>query len=497
MSSLSRRHFLRVSAAASVMAAARPLMAIEPFVRTGAPRLGLSLAAYSLRDSFKDSNKPQEPGERTPDLTGFVDYCADQHCDGAELTSYYFPKEVTKETLVELRRHAFLRGMAISGTAVGNNFALPAGPERDAEIASVKTWIERASLLGAPHIRIFAGASKEIAPAESRRLCISAIEECSDYAGQFGIFLGLENHGGIVAQPEEMLEIIKAVKSRWFGVNLDTGNFHTTDPYASLALIAPYAVNVQIKPEMLPAGTKTPVLSDFPRLVKILREANYQGWVALEYEAKENPATAIPRLLAELGPLLRAGSEGAAAREAWLPLFDGQTLTGWKITDFGGRGKVSVKDGQLILDTGNDLTGVNFAGELPKMDYEISLEAMRLAGGDFFCGLTFPVGDAHVTLVVGGWGGSVVGISSINGDDASENESTKFMRFESNRWYRLRVRVTKGQLQTWLDDEQMADVKTEDKRLSMRAGEIELSEPFGIATFRTKAALRKIQIRKL
>jgi hypothetical protein len=165
------------------------------------------------------------------------------------------------------------------------------------------------------------------------------------------------------------------------------------------------------------------------------------------------------------------------------------------VTDFSGRADVTVENGRIILEAGNDLTGVNYTGEVPKMNYEISLEAMRLEGTDFFCGLTFPVGPAFVTDVVGGWGGAVIGISSINGDDASENETTQFKKLDANRWYRIRVKVTEKKLETWLDDEQLANVDLDGKRLGMRAGEIEMSQPFGIASYRTRAALRDIKIR--
>ena len=497
MPPLSRRHFLQLSAAAASFAAVRPLRAIEPFKRAGTARLGLSMAAYSFRQYLPESKKSAaENADKKLDMKGFIDLCANNHCTGAELTSYYFPKDVTKEQLIEIRRYAFLRGVAVSGTSVGNNFALPAGPARDAEIASVKSWIEKAAILGTSHIRIFAGASKELEAGAARKMCISAIEEVCDYAGQFGIFLGLENHGGIVAEPEGLLEIVKAVKSPWFGVNLDTGNFHTADPYASLALCAPYAVNVQIKTEIKPAAATANQPADLARLVKILRDANYQGWVALEYEGKEDPYTAVPPALETLAGLMQTSLPAAAAAANWTPMFDGKTLKNWKVTNFGGAGEVAVKDGELILDMGNDITGVNYTGELPKMDYEVSLEAKRLAGSDFFCGLTFPIGDAHMTLIVGGWGGSVIGVSSINGDDASENESTQFKKFESNKWYKIRLKVSKDKLEAWLDDEQTVNVDTKDKKLSMRPGEIEESMPFGLATYRTKAAIRNIQIRK-
>jgi len=181
----------------------------------------------------------------------------------------------------------------------------------------------------------------------------------------------------------------------------------------------------------------------------------------------------------------------------WIPLFDGKTLTGWKMTDFGGHGEVKVEGGSIVLGAGNDITGVNYTGEIPKMNYEVELEASRIEGSDFFCGLTIPYGDVCCTFVVGGWGGTLVGLSSINGDDASENETTQFRKFENGHWYRVRVRVTPEKIEAWLDNDQMVNVSTQGKRIGMRAGEIELSEPFGIASYRTDAALRAIKIRRL
>jgi len=156
-----------------------------------------------------------------------------------------------------------------------------------------------------------------------------------------------------------------------------------------------------------------------------------------------------------------------------------------------------VENGAIILDAGNDLTGVNYGKDFPKMSYELSLEAKRVVGSDFFCGLTFPVGETSVTYVVGGWGGGVVGISNIDGNDASENETTHYEKLETDRWYRIRVRVTPTKLEAWLDDSQTAKVDLDGRELSMRGGEIELSAPIGIASYRTRAALRNIALRKL
>ncbi len=307
MNALSRRTFLGT---ATLLAGARCVSAVEPFVRRGPPRLRLSLAAYSFRQYFKnrpDAGRTPAPGDHQLSLEDFIDFCADHGCEGTELTSYYFPPEINDPFLIGLRRHAFLRGISISGTAVGNTFTPPEGEKRQREIDGVKRWIQHAQVLGAPHIRVFAGNTEGQSNADAKRNCIRALEECGEAAGRAGVFLGIENHGGIVAQPGDLLDIVHAVQSPWIGINLDTGNFHTDDPYADIERCAPYAVNVQVKVEIQRRGGK-PEPSDYPRVLKILREANYQGWVALEYEAAEDPFTAVPRHLRELGNLLRAGA---------------------------------------------------------------------------------------------------------------------------------------------------------------------------------------------
>jgi hypothetical protein len=177
-------------------------------------------------------------------------------------------------------------------------------------------------------------------------------------------------------------------------------------------------------------------------------------------------------------------------------LFDGKTLAGWKKTEFGGEGDVDVEDGRIVMRAGNPMTGITWTGAYPRMDYELSLEAMRVDGSDFFCGLTFPVGDSPCTFIVGGWGGGVIGLSSINGMDASENETTRYQEFENGKWHKIRVRVTKDKIESWLDDKQMADVETKDRKISIRP-EVELSRPLGVACFATTAALRDIHVRKL
>jgi len=191
-----------------------------------------------------------------------------------------------------------------------------------------------------------------------------------------------------------------------------------------------------------------------------------------------------------------AESVPSDAPPAWTSLFDGRTLGGWKSANFGGEGDVSVADKRILLDFGDSLTGIVYTRPFPKQDYEIRLEAMRVDGIDFFCGLTFPVAESHCSLIVGGWAGAVVGLSSIDGRDASENETTQYRKFDEGKWYRLRVRVTAERIQCWIDDQQVIDQDIRGRRISTRA-EVEPSRPLGIAAWQTKAALRGIEFRRL
>lgn len=304
---LSRRQFaLSTALGLGVLASpSTPLHAIEPLNRPGKPRLRLSLAAYGFREFFKDSSHKRDkaiPADKQIDLSQFIDYCAEHNCDAAELTSYYFPKDPTRDFLLKLKRHAFLRGIALSGTSVGNTFTHPPGEERNEQIAYTKTWIDYAALMGIPHIRVFAGNTERQTFEVAKNNCIAALEECCAYAGDHGVILGIENHGGIVTEPDALLDIIKSVQSPWIGINLDTANFHTDDPYRDLARCAPYAVNVQLKTEIQAKGKKKES-ADLSRLVQILRDANYQGYLVLEYEAAEDPYTAVPRVLKELSTI--------------------------------------------------------------------------------------------------------------------------------------------------------------------------------------------------
>jgi len=273
--------------------------AIEPFKRSQPGPLKLSLSAYSLRKELTGSKG--EEAEMT--LFDFVDYCRELQIPGAELTSYYFPEDFDDEYVLKLKQHCQVAGVSVSGGAIRNDFCVD--PDKlQAELDHVEKWIKVYAQLGAPAIRIFAGkVAKGSTPEEAIERCAAACQTACEIAAQHGVFLALENHGGITAEPEDMLEIVKAVDSPWFGVNFDSGNFRNfEDVYAELGKIAPYAVNAQVKVEIVQNDKKVP--ADIGRIVDVLKQANYGGWVALEYEAAEPPREAIPEWIDQLKGLL-------------------------------------------------------------------------------------------------------------------------------------------------------------------------------------------------
>ena len=203
-----------------------------------------------------------------------------------------------------------------------------------------------------------------------------------------------------------------------------------------------------------------------------------------------------------LAPDPLAGQEAKRTAQApgqWRSLFDGKSLAGWKESDFLGAGKVTIEKGVIIIGDGV-LTGINWAASsppFPTSNYEIGIEAARIKGSDFFAGITFPVGDSFCTWINGGWGGEVVGLSSIDGADASENETSFARKFELGRWYSLRLRVTPANISAWIDEELVIDVGIAKRWISLRPGDIDQSIPFGIAAYSTVAAVRKIEWRPL
>ena len=269
--------------------------------RSAGPGPATSSSAWRL---IRTATRSPQAGKPTMDLFDFVDLAADMALDAVELTSYYFPPDVDADYLHRLKQHAFTLGLDVSGTSVGNNFCVAPGPERDKQLELVRTWVDHAAELDAPVIRIFAGTvPKGETEDDAVARAIEGIKASLPYAVEKGVTLALENHGGITATPEQILKLVKAIDSPNFGVNLDTGNFHGEDPYADLAKLAPYAINVQVKTEITAKG-KPKEEADLSRVVGILRDAKYSGYVVLEYEAKEDPAVAVPRHIKKLRSLI-------------------------------------------------------------------------------------------------------------------------------------------------------------------------------------------------
>ncbi|WP_153556195.1 sugar phosphate isomerase/epimerase family protein [Roseimaritima sediminicola] len=292
-----RRTFLSLSAAMafsprSSLSAASPAEVFWPQA---------AVSAYSLRSHFAWSRgRAQEPREPGIDLQGFIDFCA-AHRAAAELTAYFFPPDVRDDQLLQLRRYAFRRGVPICGTAIGNRFDEYRGDELEQDVAAALRWIERTALLGASHIRLFAGRAKTLADPQRFEASVAAVRRCAQHAGERGVVIGLENHGGITA--ETLLRFLDAVDSPWVGINLDTGNF-PTDPYTQLRQCADRAVHVQWKVAIRNEQGQHED-ADFQRLADILREVNYAGYVAMEYEAggdaRQETAAALERMKAALG----------------------------------------------------------------------------------------------------------------------------------------------------------------------------------------------------
>lgn len=196
---------------------------------------------------------------------------------------------------------------------------------------------------------------------------------------------------------------------------------------------------------------------------------------------------------------LQPGADQAVATTDWQSLFDGTTLEGWKVLDrncFDAHGKVRVADAAIVLEAGEPATGIAYQRELPNRGYEVELEAKRADGSDFFCGLTFPVDDSFCTLIVGGWGGSVIGLSNVDHLHAGENETTHYGDFKQDQWYKIRLRVAKKKIEVWIDNERLIELKTADRKLSIW-WEQEPARPMGIATWNTKAALRNLRLRRI
>ena len=194
-------------------------------------------------------------------------------------------------------------------------------------------------------------------------------------------------------------------------------------------------------------------------------------------------------------------AKDAEAERKWVSLAPSKEGMGpWKALNFGGEGDTTWNEGTLTIEEGAELSGVVFTGKnLPEAPYELELEARRTSGVDFFCGLTLPVRDPKtcVTFICGGWGGGGVGFSSLDGMDASENETGSYQAFKDQEWYKIRLEIRKDSLKAWVGKKELVDVVTKGRKLGLRFGDIEKCAPLGLSTWQTTAELRGLRWRKL
>jgi len=260
------------------------------------PRLRPALCAYSFREDLQKGNLSYEDAIR---------YAAEHKLDGVDLTVYWFPN-TENSFLIPLKRAAYKAGIEIYSISIRSELTKPAGPARDEQTANLKKWIDVAAKLGAGHIRVFGGrVPKESNDAEAAGWVVQVLGKAAEYAGSKGVILGLENHGGITDKAETIVDIVKRVNSPWVAINLDTANFRTR-VYEQIAMIAPHAVNVQVK--AMVRDENGPAPSDWDRVAKMLVANHYRGYLALEYEEKTPALTATPALFKKLRAVCAAHS---------------------------------------------------------------------------------------------------------------------------------------------------------------------------------------------
>lgn len=284
---------------ATALALTPAVHAIPPFVRTK-PEIKLSLAAYSFGKHFR-SRPADDPKHMT--MPDFLHYCVKLGLDGAEPTSYFFPSQISDAYLAELKRIAHINGLDISGGAIATNFTHGPGEVLEKSFREIEKWSAVYAKLGAPVIRIFAGQhAKGDTPEKAIERAIPNIEKACEISSKYGVMLAIENHD-FSANASYLRPIVEGVKSPWFGVNLDTGNFRNTkDPYKDIAEFAPYAINVQLKVALAVNNRKED--ADYEKIVNILKEHNYRGYLVLEYEDKVDPYLAVPEHVKRLQKIL-------------------------------------------------------------------------------------------------------------------------------------------------------------------------------------------------
>ncbi len=287
-----RRNFLTHSAALTLAPLAKAAVPREPGVK-----LKLALNAYSF-------DKPLMAHTMT--LDDVIHFCAHERVDALDATGYYFPgypKAPSDEYIYNLKRTAHLNGVQLSGTGVRNDFAVPDASARKRDIQMVKDWIEVASKLGAPVIRVFSGRARPDGSQghtfdQALEWMIPAFQECAEYGKQHGVILGLQQHNDFLKTADETIRVINAVNSPWFGDILDVGSLRTNDPYEEIEKLVPYAVSWQIK-EKVGYGTKE-VNTDLARIKSIIDKVGYRGVLPFEALGAGDPRERIVAFLNQI-----------------------------------------------------------------------------------------------------------------------------------------------------------------------------------------------------
>ena len=290
-----RRSFLKRAALLPLAAAAGlPLgaatAAVTPIQRTGGAHLKPSLNAYSFLDLLNANAKDTSQGV---DLFQVCDFCAKVNFHAVDLTGYFFPgypKAPDDSYIFKLKRHAFDLGLAISGTGVRNDFTTADKSVRDEGVQRIKTWIEVAAKLGAPTVRVFADSQAPFknwqqAAGNANRETVEtwlagSLRECAVHGKKFGVIVAVQNHGDFISTGEQHLSLLQRVDHEYCAAMVDTGKYNTPDPYADIALMAPYAVNWQVK-ELIGTPGDSP-RTDLKKLVTIIRQSGYRGYVPIE-----------------------------------------------------------------------------------------------------------------------------------------------------------------------------------------------------------------------
>ncbi len=323
---LSRRQFLATASLLPLAAAAglelgpttQALAAVEPIKRVGGPALKVSLNAYSFGRLL--NNQLQGRGGTGISLFDLVEFCAKQGFDGLDPTAYYFPgyrerKVPSDKFIFELKRRAFEEGVGISGTGTGNNFTVADKAARAKDVAWVKQTVEVAAKLGAPVLRVFAdtqmraqtwqsvsnGATRD----EVEEWIAADIRACADHAANYGVIIGVQNHGDFLRTADDLISLLGRVDSPWCGAIVDTGYFKAPDPYAEMAKAAPFAVNWQIKQSPFGVEREAEAPTDLRKLLRIVRASGYRGYLPIETLSPRgggdyDPFTVVPLFLAEV-----------------------------------------------------------------------------------------------------------------------------------------------------------------------------------------------------